>query len=254
MILGMGLDKRFSEEFRKAREIILSEQIGKPLFVRIHWVANLYGADHGFRGKLYTGGGVFQDCGSHFVDLIRWYFGTEVDTVEGVIDLFNPEKSEVEDHAVALLQLKNGFRCLIETSWAGPRDYRHSHIEEVWVYGTEGVVKALGNLRFELPGVDIFNRKTNEWRLIFSPINLATFEGYQYKRMIDEFVSCVQQKREFIPSGEDGKKSIEVVLALYQSWYTGEKTPLPLVQKPVLSEIFNSLREKSLHRKGTKDV
>ena len=248
VILGVGLDKRFSEGFRKAREIILSGDIGKVLFTRIHWAANLYDIDHGFRGELHTGGGVFQDCGSHFIDLIRWFFDTEIDTVEGFIDILNPERSQVEDHAVATLGLKNGTRSIIEASWAGTRDYRHSHIEEVWVYGSEGVLKAMGNLRMDLPGIEVFNRKTNEWRLIPTPIDTATFEGYQYKRMLDEFVSAVQEEKDFTPSGEDGAKTIEVVLALYQSWYTNEKVSLPLEQKIPASEIFSSLRESSLKR------
>jgi len=242
VILGIVFDKRFSLVYEKGRQLILSGEIGVPLFMRVNWVTNVSWS--GFRTKLYTGGGVFQDVGSHFIDLFRWYFNTEITTINGVIDIFYPEEREVEDHATALLQLKNGMSGIIETSWIGPKDYRYSHIGEVWVYCTEGAVKALDSFRVELPGIDIWSKKQNEWRIISLPSNVATFEHYQYKRMIDEFVACVDKEKEFVPSGEDGKRAVEAVLGLYQSWYTNKKIDLPLSQSPNLSEIFTSLRKK----------
>ena len=78
-MLGIALDKRFSEEFRLARKLIRDGEIGEPLFVRIHWVATVEWS--GFRTKRYTGGAVFQDVGSHFLDLIPWTLDTELRSV-----------------------------------------------------------------------------------------------------------------------------------------------------------------------------
>ena len=243
--LGVVLDKRFSQCFGKARQIVASGEIGEVLYSRMQWSADLYDVDRGIRGRLESGGGVFQDCGSHFIDLTRWLFDAEIETVEGTIDLFNPERSEVEDHAVATFGLNNGTRCLLEISWTGARDYRHSHLEEVWVYGSSGVIKVLGNLRMEVPGIELFDRETNEWRLIPGTVDASTLEGYQYKTMVDEFVSCISEEREFSPSGEDGAKTVEGVLALYQSWYTGTRVSLPLEEDPDVSKIFARLREEA---------
>ena len=250
--LGVVLDKRFSECFGRARQIITSGDIGEVHYSRIQWSANLYDVERGIRGQLVSGGGVFQDCGSHFIDLTRWLFDAEVETVEGFIELMNPERSKVEDHAVATLELNNGTRCLIEMSWTGARDYRHSHLEEVWIYGSKGVLKVLGNLRLEVPGVELFDRRTNEWRLLPATVDASTFEGYQYKKMVDEFVSCARDERDFSPSVEDGAKTVEVVLALYQSWYSGTRITLPLSQDPEISKIFGRLRDEAhLKRSGS---
>ena len=51
-MLGIALDKRFSEEFRLARKLIRDGEIGEPLFVRVHWVATVEWS--GFRTKRYT--------------------------------------------------------------------------------------------------------------------------------------------------------------------------------------------------------
>lgn len=246
LILGIVSDRRFDPGYQRARQVILSGEIGKPLFFRVHWVANCVEMwSGGYRVKLETGGGTFQDNGSHFIDLSRWLFDTEVETVQGTIEMYYPEITEVEDQAVAILQFKNGVSGLIETSWVGPMNYRchgiHQEINETWIYGTEGAVKILSNR--EPAVVDIWDKKKNEWRIISVP---GVPQFYRYKQMINEFVSCVQKKKEFLPSGEDGKKVIAVVLALYQASFIGKKVSLPLDKSPNLSEIFTNLRKERL--------
>jgi predicted dehydrogenase len=104
----------------------------------------------------------------------------------------------------------------------------------------------LGAGRVELPGLEVYDRKTNSWRIDVGGGNIITFEHYQYKRMIDEFVRCVQEGRSFVPGGEVGKRTTEVVLALYQSWFTDHRVALPLTDDPCLEEIFITLREEAL--------
>src|SRR3990172_10553674 len=71
-ILGMGLNRRFNTGLIKTRQLIQSGQIGRVLFARAYWIVN-YGPENlGFRAKLSSGGGIFQDVGSHFIDLCRW--------------------------------------------------------------------------------------------------------------------------------------------------------------------------------------
>lgn len=249
VILGIGFDKRFNLGCEKAHEVILSGRIGKPLFMRVNWSANCAEMRSGtFRVKSSTGGGAFQDVGSHFIDLFRWWLDSEINIMEGMIDICYPEILEVEDHAVATFRFKNGILGTIEISWVGPTDPRYPHIEEVWVYGTDGAVKVLGAARLEIPPLEIWDKKTRQWQIIHFWCNPETLEHYQYKRMINEFVSCVKDKRKFITNGEDGKKSIEAVLALYQSSHTNQKVSLPLKQSPNLSEIFTTLRKKRLQR------
>jgi len=248
LILGVALDKRFSPVFQKAHELIRAGAIGVPRFVRVHWTVSIDWGKESFRSKQYTGGGVFQDVGSHFVDLCAWLMGSEIRTVQGTIQLFEPEQREVEDHAVALLGFDNGLSGLIEASWIGPRDPRFTHLEDVWIYGSEGAIKALGAGRMELPGLEVFDRRTNSWRMEAGGCNAMTFEHYQYKRMIDEWVDCVRESRPFVPGGEVGRRSAEVVLALYQAWFGDGKVTLPLAEEPCLEDIFTKLREEAVAR------
>lgn len=246
--LGLMFDKRFSAVFLKMREIILSGAIGKPVFTRAHWAANMCGRWGTFRSNLCTGGGVFQDVGSHYLDLLRWCFDSEIDSVQGMTNICYPERSEVEEHAVALLTLSNGIQSLIETGWIGPQEVRYPHTEEFWVYGTAGAIKAIGAARWELPPLEIWNQANNEWRLVPVPIDVVTLDHYEFKRVINEFVSCVQQDQAFVPTGLDGMKAIEAVLALYAASYANQRVALPLEEEPDLCKIFARIRDESRER------
>lgn len=240
-MLGIALDKRFSEEFRLARKLIRDGEIGEPLFVRIHWVATVEWS--GFRTRRYTGGGVFQDVGSHFLDLIPWTLDSELRSVQGSMQLFNPDRLEVEEHAVATLRTDSGLQALVETSWIGPFDY-NGHIEEFWVYGRRGTVKAFGNLRFELPGVHLWSNSAREWRIM--QVSTSNFARYQYKQMIDEFVRCVRSGERFRPDANDGLRSIAAVVAFYQAADSHRAVALPLAQEPDVDAILTRLHANAL--------
>jgi predicted dehydrogenase len=248
--LGLGFMRRFNPGYALARDLVLSGGIGRVFFARGFWIVNVTWS--GFRVQLSTGGGVFQDCASHFIDLFRWLLGTEFAAIQGLIDLYRPEASAVEDHAVALAGFANGASGTIETSWVGPSSYVKEHLEETWIYGSEGTVKVdFPSSPYGVAKVEVWDRKTGEWRLLpMRPFDKRTFENCHYKRLVDEFVACVRENRAFTPSGEDGYKAIEVVLALYQAWYSGRKVSLPLAQEVPVSEIFARLHEQSLRRES----
>ena len=90
LILGVSLDKRFSPVFQRAHELIRAGDIGVPRFIRVHWTASIDWGAESLRSRRITGGGVFQDVGSHFVDLCAWPMGSDIRTVHGSIQVTKP--------------------------------------------------------------------------------------------------------------------------------------------------------------------
>lgn len=247
-ILGIGLDKRFSPVFHEMKRRIVAGEIGKPLFFRVlvdisqFWVGDPK-CDPGFRGKLYTGGGAFQDLGSHYLDQISWILDSELSAVSGKISICLPEQMEVEDQAVAIVRLANGVWGMLETTWIGAHDPSFGHHEELDIYGTNKVIRSFGAHRMELPSLELFDRKTRGWQTFPIGSDLGRFSHYQYKRMIDEFVACVRDGRAFVPDGRVGLTSTGAVLGLYLATHTGKEVSLPLEKDPPLREIFAQLRK-----------
>ena len=105
-------------------------------------------------------------------------------------------------------------------------------------------MKAFGNLRFELPGVHVWNNATREWRIV--QVSTLNFARYQYKQMIDEFVRCVRSGEQFRPDGNDGRRSIEAVVAFYQAADSQRPVALPLAEEPDVEAILTRLRATAL--------
>jgi len=244
VILAIAFHKRHNVGLVELRRRLRGGDIGEPIFLRTHWTM-FPEPSKGFRGRLETGGGCFQDHGSHYIDQYRWWIG-EIDSVQGSLLIQWPEEMEVEDHGVALLQFKDGPQGMIETSWVGP-GYDHGQLEDTYVYGTEGAlfISVPPWTHYEPPELRLWQRKNNQWITIPLSRDMLFFEHYHYKRQIDDFVKAVRERRKPAAIGEDGRKAIEVVLALYLSHHTGRRVQLPLTQTPPLEEIFADLRCRS---------
>ena len=246
LILGMGLDKRFSPGASAVRDLVASGRIGKVFFIKVILVMSQgwVGTDHdpGFRGKVHTGGGAFQDLGSHYLDMFSWVSGREITAIQGHCDIICPEKMEVEDHAVALLRMQDGVKGLIEASWVGPMDEDCMHVEEFWVYGSRGVIRAEGSQRLEPNSVKVWDRSANQWSTHPQPCDPGTFGHYQYKRMVDHFVDCVRRNKPFEPSGAAGAKSIDAILGFYRSAVERKEIALPLGEDIDLAATFEAIR------------
>ena len=245
--LGIAFHKRYNVGTEEVQRRIKAGDIGHPIFGRTHWTVYA-GHVRGFRGKLETGGGCFQDHGSHWLDQYRWWIG-EVSAVQGMIDIFYPEANEVEDYAVAIVEFENGFNATIETSWVGPA-YEHGQLEDTWIYGTEGAfyISLPPWTNYQPPVVKQWIRDGNYWRSISFRSDMLFLEHYHYKRQIDDFVACIKEGRQPKAAGEDGRKTIEAILALYQSHAEGRKISLPLSKSPDVRAIFERLRSGKLKK------
>jgi len=242
--LMVGFHKRRNVGLTKVKQLIEAGEIGEPHCAVVHWTCFPYPKWENFRVKLFTGGGVFQDHGSHYADVFRWWLG-DIETVTGEMRIVLPETREVEDQAAAVLGFADGAMGTIETSWAGPHSDSGDLIEKGCVYGTRGAVRFSVPpwTHYQAPDIAVWKRETRKWTSIPLRVDMLDLSHYHYKRQIDDFVKCVKEDTQPKPMGEDGRAAIEVVLALYQSWYSGKRIKLPLEKTPPLKEIFLKLRE-----------
>jgi predicted dehydrogenase len=121
-LLACDLSYRFTEGMRRIRECIAAGELG-AIYAADLVFHNAYGPDKPwFRDPALSGGGCVIDLGTHLVDLALWTLGfPQVERVSSrlyaqgrALSLPSPE---VEDYAVAQLELAGGPVVRLACSW-----------------------------------------------------------------------------------------------------------------------------------------
>ncbi len=120
-LLEVDLSYRFTEGMQLVRKLIQEGAIGE-VFSSDLVFHNAYGPDKAwFYDRELSGGGCFMDLGVHLVDLALWCQGfPEIERTTGRLyangkPLVAPD--QVEDYAVARLDLVNGATTQVACSW-----------------------------------------------------------------------------------------------------------------------------------------
>ena len=238
VVLMVGFMKRFNPGFQKIKKLLDEGTLGKPHFMEVHWSLFDIKGTEAFRYKAYTGGGIFQDHGSHYIDLFRWWTGDEVSEVTAECNLIVPGR-QVEDHAVVLLRFKRGSVAVIETSRVGPSHEQYGLWERGQIYCTKGAIlfDVPDWISYELPLIKVFKRGTWETLTMYKEGRYPP-KHYMFKREIDHFIECIKCGKKPLVTGYDGRAAIEVINAAYLSQIEGRKIKLPLKGFKIREDIF----------------
>jgi len=159
-----------------------------------------------------AGGGAIMDHTVHLVDIMRWYLGSEVDTIYAQSNkIFHADEVEVETGALEMMNFKNGVFATIDASWCRPQYW------PTW-----------GGLTFELVTqrgavvVNAFRQNLNVYRHVWQRSNWAYWGSDMNQAMIDEFAAAIRQNRAPRVNGVDGLRAVEATLAAYESVRTGQ--------------------------------
>jgi predicted dehydrogenase len=140
-LLGVDFSYRFLRGMQTIRQLIQSGEIGQVYAVELVF-HNAYGPDKAwFYDPGQSGGGCVIDLGIHLVDLALWTL--DFPQVTSVMSrlyargrVLGAKASEVEDYAVAQVDLSTGATVALTCSWRLPVGYE-AQIEASF-YGTEG--------------------------------------------------------------------------------------------------------------------
>lgn len=216
---------RFNVPVVKAREALEAGRFGRLILgtVRVRWCRDqaYYDQDE-WRGTWAYDGGVLTNQASHHVDMLEWFFGDVVSVHARAITAL--AKIETEDTAVATLKFRNGALGVIEATTAvRPKDLEGS----LSILGSTGTVEIAGfavneirHWRFakELP----LDRDVME-KFSVNPPNVYGFGHHAY---YDHVVDCLTNKTAALVDGLEGRRSLELISAIYESIETGLEVPL----------------------------
>ena len=178
----------------------------------------------GWRGTWeLDGGGALMNQGVHMIDMLRWIMGP-VDTVFAFADHL-ARKIEVEDTCVASMKFKNGaFGTLEGTTSVTPG---MSHRLEL--HGETGTILVNGEaiVKWDVPGEtldEVAKELTDTVGDAASDPTAIGAEGHRIQ--IADLIAAVKEDREPMLSGEEARKAVELILAIYESARTGKPVRL----------------------------
>lgn len=177
-----------------------------------------------WRGTLAQDGGCLMNQSIHCIDLLQWMMGP-VESVHA-FTATRMRRIECEDNAIAALRFQSGALGLIESSvTVFPKNLE----ETLNIFGATGTAV--------IGGVAVNRIQT--WRFAATPnaeaevlaaqaADPASVYGSGHRPLIADFIAAIRGGHESVVSGREGRKALEIILAIYRSKETGEPVSLPL--------------------------
>jgi len=228
--LAVCFQNRFNAPIQRLRAALAAGRFGKILhgMVQIRWNRNeAYYAEALWRGTWEQDGGTLMNQCTHGIDLLQWMMGEDAVRVHAQTRRFL-RPIEAEDFGAAIVEFKSGAVGIIE----GSADIFPTNLNETLsIFGEKGSA-VVGGLAVN---------KIDTWR--FADSNLVgdteekvlnpdekdppTVYGFGHTALFKDFIDAIETDCQPVISGEDGRKSLEIILAIYKSQKTGNPVDLP---------------------------
>lgn len=176
-----------------------------------------------WRGTWEFDGGAFMNQASHYIDLVQWLVGP----VESVIakTATMARRIEAEDSGAAVLKFRSGAIGVIEvTMLTFPKNLEGS----ITILGEKGSVK-IGGTAVNKVEHWTFADYDDDDKLVeqanTSPPSVYGFGHEGYYRNVEAVLRGHERPD---TDGRAGRKSLELILGIYESARTGCEVPLPL--------------------------
>jgi UDP-N-acetyl-2-amino-2-deoxyglucuronate dehydrogenase len=195
------------------------------------WRTQQYYDSGGWRGTWdLDGGGALMNQAIHNVDLLQWLMG-EVDTVQALTATLAHERIEVEDTAVAALRFKNGALGVIEAATSAFPGL----LKRTEIHGDRG------SARVEQDDITLweFQEKLPSDQPIFAAMSASS--GFKagasdprgithvgHRDQLRDFLDAIDGGHDPLVDGREGRKSVEIIRAVYASAKSARAVQLPL--------------------------
>ena len=190
----------------------------------VHWARPQEYYDQApWRGTWEFDGGAFMNQASHYVDLMQWLVGPVESVIAKTATL--ARRIKAEDSGAAVLKFRNGALGVIEvTMLTYPKNLEGSFT----LIGEKGTVKIGGTAV----------NKIEHWQFADSDPDDAAVEqvntdppsvyGFGHEPYYRNVLKVLRGEAVADTDGRGGRKSLELILGIYESAKTGREVPLPL--------------------------
>ena len=179
-----------------------------------------------WRGTWEFDGGAFMNQASHYVDLVQWLVGPVESVMAKTATL--ARRIEAEDSGVALFKFRNGALGAMEvTMLTYPRNLEGS----ITLLGERGTVKIGGTAVNRVEHWAFADYDDDDKLVETVSTNPPTVYGFGHEAYYRNVLAVLRGEASPDTDGRAGRKSLELILGIYESAKTGREVPLPLRAK-----------------------
>jgi predicted dehydrogenase len=207
---------RFNVPVVKAREALKAGRFGKLVLgtVRVRWCRpQAYYDQDSWRGTWALDGGVLTNQASHHVDLLEWMMG-EVESVHAM-SATALANIEAEDTAIVNLRFRSGALGIIEATTAvRPKDLEGS----LSILGETGTVEIGGFAVNEMKIWNFTEEQDGDAEVMEKySVNPPNVYGFGHHAYYEHVIDSILNNKKHLVDGLEGRKSLELINAIYES-------------------------------------
>jgi UDP-N-acetyl-2-amino-2-deoxyglucuronate dehydrogenase len=178
-----------------------------------------------WRGTWEFDGGAIMNQASHYVDLIQWLVGPVESVIAKTATL--ARHIEAEDTGVAVLKFRSGALGVIEvTMLTYPKNLEGS----ITILGEKGSVKVGGTAVNRVEHWTFADYDDDDKLVDSAATNPPTVYGFGHEGYYRNVLAVLRGKAKAETDGRAGRKSLELILGIYESAKTGREVPIPLTR------------------------
>jgi predicted dehydrogenase len=229
-VLSVVAQNRFRTPMMKLKHVLETELMGPIVHTQVDsywWRGHCY-YDLWWRGTWEKeGGGCTLNHAVHHIDIFQWMNGMPSE-ITAVSSNTSHENAQVEDLSIAICRYNNGSLAQITSSVV-----HHGEEQQLIFQGKKARVSVPWKLKASKSRANGFpeDDKNLETTLqqYYDEQPDVEYEGHSGQ--INDVLLVIVGKKDVLIDGLQGRKTLELITAIYQSSSLGETVKLPLDQK-----------------------
>jgi predicted dehydrogenase len=238
--LATVFPSRFHRSTTLLKQAVDAKRFGKLTLAEayVKWYRSQAYYDSGaWRGTWdLDGGGALMNQAIHSVDLLTWLMGPVAEICAQTATLAH-ERIAVEDTAVASLRFESGALGVIEASTAVYPGY----LKRIEIHGSAGSaameeedIVAWDFAKSTRADAAIKRQMSERISTAGGASDPKAIGHHGHAALFQNLLGALRGTEPLLCDGREGRRSVEIILAIYKSAETGKSMTLPLSADPVL--------------------
>tara|TARA_Y100001968_G_scaffold28458_1_gene22035 strand:+ start:4429 stop:5529 length:1101 start_codon:yes stop_codon:yes gene_type:complete len=192
------------------------------------------------------GGGALMNQAIHNVDLLTWLMGPVIE-ITAQADMLAHKRIEVEDVVVATLRFANGALGVIEATTAA----YPGALKKLEIHGTQGsaAIEEEDIITWDFAKMSkadkaLVDKMAGTTQTGGGAADPSAIGHQAHASLFRDAIKTLQGRASNSIDGKEGRRSVEVILAIYKAASTGKAVTLPLPKDPVLSYRKHGVKRK----------